>query len=123
MATTTKYFYEYGFNDIVNDKAIQNFCGDIILKYNSANRPILLLKLKKGETEFNNWLMEKKIENGYNIIFYINEAGNYDLDIKANIDHSNSYIGIVNFKITCNSTPDEKNYFQNLLHIIKMMII
>ena len=62
LATTTKYFYEYGFNDIVNDKAIQNFCGDgnIILKYNSANRPILLLKLKRGETEFNNWLMEKK---------------------------------------------------------------
>ena len=55
--------------------------------------------------------MEKKIENGYNIIFYINEAGNYDLDIKANIDHSNSYIGIVNFKITCNSTPDEKKLF------------
>ena len=73
LAPTTNYFYEYGFNDIVNDKAIQNFCGDgnIILKYNSANRPILLLKLKKGETEFNNWLMEKKIENGYNIIFYI----------------------------------------------------
>jgi len=65
----------------------------------------------------------KKIENGYNIIFYINEAKDYDLDIKANIDHSNSYIEIVNFKITCNSTPDEKYYFQNLLHIIKMMII
>ena len=53
----------------------------------------------------------KKIENGYNIIFYINKAGDYDLDIKANIDHSNSYIGIVNFKITCNSTPDEKKLF------------
>ena len=55
--------------------------------------------------------MEKTIENGYNIIFYINEAGDYDLDIKANIDHSNRYIGIVNFKIICNSSPDEKKLF------------
>ena len=73
MATTTKYIYEYGFNDIVNDKAIQNFCkdGNIILKYNSANMPILLLKLKRGKIEFNNWFMEKTIENGLGFSFRI----------------------------------------------------
>ena len=54
----------------------------------------------------------KKITNGYDIIVYINEEGNYDVDISANIDYSNNdYEGILNYKIKCNSAPNTKKYF------------
>jgi transglutaminase/protease-like cytokinesis protein 3 len=86
MAYRTKYFFEYGFNGLSNDKMVQNICGDgkMTLKYNNNIRPILLVKVKKDGTEYNDWIMEKKITNGYDIIVYINEEGNYDVDISAN---------------------------------------
>ena len=55
--------------------------------------------------------MEKKITNWYDIIVYINEEGNYDVDISANLDKSNNYVGILNYKIKCNSSPNTKKYF------------
>ena len=82
------------------------------LKYNNNIRPILLVKVKKDGTEYNDWIMEKKITNGYDIIVYINEEGNYDVDIRANIDYSNNdYESILNYKIKCNSAPNTKKYF------------
>ena len=113
MAYTTKYFFEYGFNGLSNDKMVQNICGEgkMILKYNIAIRPILLLKIKKVGNEYEDWIMEKKITNGYDIIYYINEAGNYDVEISANKDKSNSYLKILNFKVECDSTPNIKKYF------------
>ena len=85
----------------------------MILKYNIAIavRPTLLIKIKKDRTEYNEWIMEKKIENGYDIIFYINEEGNYDVSISADKDKSNIYSSIVNFKIECNSSPNIKKSF------------
>ena len=117
LASTTLHFFEYGFVGLSNDKAIQNFCGEgkIILKYDTNIRPNLLLKIKKGDFEYNNWIMEEKIQSGYNINFYINEAGNYDLSISANDNEGgNSYIGIVSFKIKCHTTPSTKKYFPTL---------
>ena len=113
LAPTTINFFEYGFVSLVNDQAIQNICGDgkIILKYDTASRPPLLLKLKKGSTEYSKWIMEEKITNGYDINFYINEEGNYDLEINANNDGSNSYKRIVSFKIKCDTTPSTKKLF------------
>ena len=113
MAYTTKYFFEYGFNGLSNDQMVQNICGDgkMTLKYNNDIRPVLLVKVKKDGNEYNDWVMEKKIANGYDIIVYINEEGNYDVDISANIDKSNNYVGILNYKIKCNSAPNTKKYF------------
>jgi hypothetical protein len=110
------YFFEYGFVGLANDQAVQNFCGDgkIILKYDTANRPPLLLKIKKGSTEYSKWIMEEKITNGYDINFYINEAGNFDLEISANNDGSNSYNGIVSFKIKCDTAPSTNKFFPTL---------
>lgn len=66
--------------------------------------------------------MEEKIQNGYNINFYINEAGNYDLSVSANNNEGgNSYIGIVSFKIKCDTTPSTKNISQLYIWNIKMM--
>ena len=78
LASTTLYFFKYGFVGLANDQAVQNFCGDgkIILKYDTVSRPPLLLKIKKGSNEYNKWIMEEKISNGYDINFYINEARN-----------------------------------------------
>ena len=116
MAFTTKYFFEYGFNGLSNDKMVQNICGDgkMTLKYNKDIRPILLVIVKKDGNEINNWTMEKKISKGYEIIAYINEEGNYDIKIKANLDKSENYIDILNYKIKCNSTPNLKKYFPEL---------
>ena len=116
LAPTTIYFFEYGFVGLANDQAVQNFCGDgkIILKYDTANRPPLLLKIKKGSTEYSKWIMEEKITNGYDINFYINEAGNFDLEISANNDGSNSYKGIVSFKIKCDTAPSTNKFFPTL---------
>ena len=113
LAHTTINFFEYGFISLVNDQAIQNICGDgkIILKYDASSRPPLLLKLKKGSTEYSKWIMEEKIANGYDIYFYINEEGNYDLEINANNDGSNSYERIVSFKIKCDTAPSTKKFF------------
>ena len=58
--------------------------------------------------------MEEKITNGYDINFYINEAGNFDLEISANNDGSNSYNGIVSFKIKCDTTPSTNKFFPTL---------
>ena len=95
------------------------------LKYNNDIRPILLVKVKKDGTECNDWIMEKKITNGYDIIVYINEEGNYDVDISANIDidNSNNYVDILNYKIKCNSAPNTNKYFPEFKLIIKRTII
>lgn len=113
MAYTTKYFFEYGFNGLSNDKMVQNICGEgkMTLKYNIDIRPTLLVKIKKDGNEYNDWIMEEKIINGYDIIFYINEAGNYNVDISADKDKINTYSEILNFKVECNSTPNTKKYF------------
>ena len=113
MAFTTKYFFEYGFNGLSNDKMVQNICGDgkMTLKYNKDIRPVLSVIVKKDETEYNNWIMEKKISKGYDVIVYINEEGNYDVEIGANIDKSENYINILKYKVKCNSTPNIKKYF------------
>ena len=123
LAPTKNLFFEYGFISIENDKAIQNFCGDgqITLRYEGETRPLLLLKVEKDETEFK-WAMEEKISNGYNINFYINEVGTYNLDIKAKInrDESINYYGIVNFKIYCNSAPEIKRYYPKVTYDYKL---
>ena len=113
MAFTTKYFFKYGFNGLSHDKMVQNICGDgkMTLKYNQNSRPILSVNVKQGETSYYNWIMEKKISKGYDIIVYINEGGNYDVKIDANQDKSINYINILKYKIKCNSTPSIKKYF------------
>ena len=111
LAHTTNYFFEYGFIGLAYDKAIQNFCGEgkIILKYEGA-RPILSVKIKKNE-EINYWIMQEKITNGYNINFYINEAGTYNLEIGSRNREENVFHSIVNFQIKCDSTPNIKKYY------------
>ena len=112
LAPTTTKFFEYGFVSITNDKAIQNICGEgnIVLKYETNIRPILLLNIKKDTTE-SNWIMEEKITNGYDIIFSINEVGIYDLEVSANIDKGNSYTKIVNIKVKCDTAPEIKKIY------------
>ena len=112
MAFTTKYFFEYGFNGLSIDKMVLNICGEgkITLKYNIANRPILSVIVKKDGDEINNWFLEKKITNGYDIIFYINEAGNYDADFSAKKDINDDYKSIMNCKIKCDSTPNIQKF-------------
>ena len=111
MAHTTNSFFEYGFIGLANDKAIQNFCGEgkIILKYEGI-RPILLVKIKK-DGEINNWIMQEKITNGYNINFYINEAGIYNLEVSSKKREENYFHSIVNFQKKCFSTLKIKKYF------------
>ena len=116
MAKTTPYFFEYGFIGLANDKAIQHFCGlgKIILIYNETlASPFLLTKIKRGNIEYKTWIMDKKIENGYEIDFYINEKGEYDLEVYAKNDSCNitPYNNIVSFKIKCTSSPPKKKYF------------
>ena len=53
---------------------------------------------------------EKDIKR-YDVIVYINEEGNYDVEIGANIDKSENYINILKYKVKCNSTPNIKKYF------------
>ena len=111
MVKTTNYFFEYGFIGLANDKAIQNFCGGgkFILKY-EGERPILSIKIKKN-IEIDYWIMQEKITNGYIIIFYINEEGNYNLEIGARKREESDYHSILNFQIKCSSTPNIKKYF------------
>ena len=112
LAPTTTTFFEYGFISIENDQAIQNICGEgkIVLKNKSDIRPIIFPKIENKE----NWIMEEKITNGYDINFSINEQGTYDLEVGANIDNGNSYKNIVSFKINCESAPETKKIFPEL---------
>ena len=116
MALTQNDFFEYGFVGLAYDQAIQNICGDgsLILKYDTNIKPYLSIHLRKGNTNYDNWFMQNIITNGYKINFYINEAGEYDLQIYANHDPSTSFPFIISFKIKCDSSPIEKKYFPNL---------
>ena len=115
LAFTNHYFFENGFVSIQQDKAIQNICGEgkITLIYNTATRPSLLITMKKNDDDTNdyvNWIMNKKIDNGYEINLNINEGGNYDLGINVKINNDINY-NIANFKIQCNSPPATIQYF------------
>ena len=83
MALTKYHFFEDGFVGLAYDQVIQNICGDgsLILKYDTNIKPYLLINLKKGTSNYYNWFMQNIITNGYKINFYINEAGDYDLNI------------------------------------------
>ena len=67
--------------------------------------------------------MEKKITNWYDIIVYINEEGNYDVDISANLDKSNNQQEFLIIKLNAILLQIQKNIFQNSNQIIKKMII
>ena len=114
LSLTTHYFFEYGFVSIEQDKAIQNICGEgkISLRYNSTTRPSLLLKIEKDDNDnnYDNWIMDKKIENGYEINLNINEGGNYDFLINVKKTEDVNY-NIASFKIKCNSSPTTTQYF------------
>ena len=114
VSLTTHYFFEYGFVSIEQDKAIQNICGEgkISLRYNSTTRPSLLLKIEKDDNDnnYDNWIMDKKIENGYEINLNINEGGNYDFLINVKKTEDVNY-NIASFKIKCNSSPTTTQYF------------
>ena len=122
MAKTSNEFFEYGFIGLSNDKSIQNTCGEgkIFLKYNTAppSRLYLLVRIEKDTNEINNvkdnWNMEKRIPNGFEINFSINEAGNYNLRVSANNNGGDSYNGIVSFLIKCDCTPVQKKYYPKL---------
>ena len=56
-------------------------------------------------------LCKKKKTNGYNINFYINEAGIYNLEIASKKREESNFHSIVNFQIECFSTLNIKKYF------------
>ena len=55
--------------------------------------------------------MNKKIKHGYDVSFYINEIGNYTLDIYSNKRSSGHLLLIASFKINCQEAPSDKKYF------------
>ncbi len=113
QAHILKYFYKLGFKSIKPDLNILNVCGagKIILNYINDVRPILITKLIKNGSKIENSVINKKIKYGYNVSFYINEIGNYTLDIYSN-KRSYGYLPLIgSFKINCQETPTDKKYF------------
>lgn len=113
MLTVHKTFYELGFVGLGNDKKVQNICGEgkFVLKYNNPNRPYISVYLRKGSNYYSEWVMTKKITNGYEINFYINEEGTYTVQIYAGYAGQDLFERIIEFKINCDSTPVVKKYY------------
>ena len=104
LVDTQPSFFELGFTKIIEDNAIQNVCGPgkITLKYNTSIRPILFLYfIKKGDGIEEYIFLNKRIEQGYELNFYINQIGTYNLYISANTDGNNVYNNILELTIDC----------------------
>ena len=118
LTPTQRYFFEYGFVGLAYDKTIQNICGKgrIILKFDEEQNPLpsLIVSLKKENENVKKtyWIYFKKTNTNYFYIdFYINEQGNYDLQIDCQNTLSSPYTLIVSFKIKCDSSPKEEHTF------------
>ena len=113
MAQTSKYFFKLGFTSIDPDLNKQNICGEgkITLKYETNERPILFTKLIKSGNEVENSFMNKKITNGYDVSFYINNVGTYTLQIYSNKGEYTTLPLTVQFTITCQTTQTSKKYY------------
>ncbi len=112
-AQILKYFYQLWFKRVKPDSNILKDCGagKITLNYINDVRPILITKLIKNGSKIENSVINKKIKYGYNVSFYINEIGNYTLDIYSN-KRSYGYLPLIgSFKINCQETPTDKKYF------------
>ena len=113
FANPSASFYEFGFNKITPDLTIHNICGQgkIAINYNTEIKPFLLIHFLKNSDEVQNSLMVKKITDGYEFNFSINEASKYDLKIYANKGDSTSYPQIISFIINCNEAPTQPYYY------------
>ena len=119
MAQTYKSFYKLGFTSIDPDKNSQSICGEgkIKLNYETDERPILLTKLTKNQNDVENSTMNKKTKNGYDVSFYINDAGTYTLNIFANKGEYTSLPLAVEFALTCDKTQTDKKYYPTFYSI------
>lgn len=108
-------FYEYGFEGIAYDEAVQNICGRgrIVLKFDENIETCVLFSFKKDGELKNDYISSKKYNNNYYYIdFYINEQGDYDLSANAKLGScGGTHYTIAKFKFTCDSAPNEKYSF------------
>ena len=115
LADIKPAFFELGFTKIIEDKRIINVCGvgKITLKYNTSIRPILLVLFTKNDGGIESCIfMNKRIKQGYEINFYINEKNTYKLQISANKDGNNAYSNILYSTINCNDdSPIVAKYY------------
>ena len=70
------------------------------------------MKKENENVKKTTWIYFKKTNTNYFYIdFYINEQGNYDLQIDCQNTLSSPYTLIVSFKIKCDSSPKEEHTF------------
>ena len=67
----------------------------------------ILLTLENNLNKFTIFINEKKIKFGYDVSFYINEIGNYTLDIYSNKRPYGYLLLIVSFKINYQEAPTD----------------
>jgi hypothetical protein len=113
MSETLKSFYKLGYTAVTPDLKNLNICGagKITLNYKSEERPVLLTKLLKNGKEIENSYINNKNGKEYNVNFYINEEGNYTLDLYSNTRVYEYSPLIVSFDIKCRESPNEKKYY------------
>ena len=93
--------------EVIEDKSIYNVCGrgKFKVKYKVDFDTQLLIN-KNDKVSFK----ITPIDNGFQVDFYVNEAGNFELSMfLINYDLNPEFIGRMNIK--CNKAPKEKYYF------------
>lgn len=124
LATTDDKFFEYGFLGVAYDEQVQNICGRgrIVLKFDETKSPKILYHLVDENVEnIDDYITSKKVNNNYYYIdFFINEEGEYDINLYGKVDPSEAfYHSFLSFLIKCDSPPNEKYSFPHFTDYYK----
>ena len=132
LAPTNDNFFEYGFLGVAYDEQVQNICGRgrIILKFDAIKSPKISYHLEDDAGRIDDYIHWKTVNNNYYYIdFFINEEGEYNINLFGKVEPSEAYYwSILSFIIKCDSPPNEKysfpsftNYYKDNIELISPM--
>ena len=109
LAEVDKGFYKYNVT-LIEDKYIQNICGKgkLTIKYNYKSKIKIELSSLNGN-KFPNFF-PKKLKDGLEINFYINEEGIYQFLLFGE-DEDINFNSIAEITINCTEPPEQKIYY------------